>query len=315
MARAEVIVLTNCTNRKREAIPSSLRASSLPPGTYRKTSEVWLSRVGAARQRFPANQLYCGRAVTETLSVGETLGAEVAFVSAGLGIVEQFQQIPAYSLTASLGHPDSVSEHITESYDPRLWWAALAHAQRAGHALARYIDSCDASLVLVAMPSTYLAMVATDLEELGTKVLGTIRLMGPRREEEVPECLRSVWLRYDSRLDNPETGFNGTASDFPHRALRHFATNILQHNRYGSGPSHAEDVEKTLARFEAYLRPRGRTASDQQVICEIARLWKKHGGRRTLILRELRSVRRVACEQSRFRLLADEVEANLNAAS
>jgi hypothetical protein len=292
----------------------SLRARSLPHGDLVTTSEEWVSRLRDAKYQFVASHLYCGRAVTETLEAGQAIGAEVAFLSAGLGIVEQYQKVPSYSLTASPGYPDSVCDRIAGEYDAASWWRALTRAQRVERPLAEFIESRRSLLTLVAMPSGYLRMVAKDLVDLPPKSLRTVRIIGPRRREEIDERLRGNWLPYDARLDNPKTGINGTASDFPHRALRHFVLNVLPKNKGGSSECHADAVDKTLSRFKAYVRPRGQNTSDDDVISAIVSVWKKHRGRRSSILRELRSELSIACEQSRFRKLADKVEAKLNAA-
>jgi hypothetical protein len=279
------------------------------------TSREWVSRLRDTQYQFVADQLYCGRAVTETLEAGEALAADTVFVSAGLGIVPQDQKVPSYSLTTSPGYPDSISDRIEGSCDPASWWQALAKAQGSVRPLAEFIESRSAALVLVAMPASYLAMVAHEFAGLSIKVLKTVRVMGPRRPEEVHASLQPCWLPYDARLDSPRTGVNGTASDFPHRALRHFALRVLPNNMRGTRQSHAEDVERSLSRFKAYVRQRGQSASDEDVLSQILTLWAKHGGRRAGILRELRSRRNIACEQSRFRSLADRVAARLRAAS
>jgi hypothetical protein len=292
----------------------ALRARTLPRGDLVATSEEWVSRLDDAKYQFVASHLYCGRAVTETLQAGEAVGAEVAFLSAGLGIVEQYQQVPSYSLAASPGYPDSVGARITGTYDSAAWWGALAKAQGTGRPLARFIEQRGSRLTLVAMPASYLAMVAQDLADLPAKTLKTVRIIGPRRREEIDSRLQANWLPYDARLDSPKTGMNGTASDFPHRALRHFVLHVLPKYTNGSAEGHAEAVEKALSKFKAYVRPRGQNTSDDDVVSAIVTMWKRHGGRRSSILRELRSELNIACEQSRFRKLADKVEAKLNAA-
>lgn len=291
-----------------------LRARTLPKGDLLATSEEWVSRLEDAKYQFVASHLYCGRAVTETLEAGKSVGGEVAFLSAGLGIIEQYQKVPAYSLTASPGYPDSVSDRITGPYDSASWWKALAKAQRVSRPLTRFIERRRCQLTLLAVPTGYLGMVAADLADLSAKSLRTVRVIGPRRREEVDERLQANWLPYDGRLDSPETGLNGTASDFPHRALRHFVSYVLPKDRGGSCESHAYAVEKALSRFKVYVRPRGQGASDDAVAVAIARVWKKHDGRRSSILRELRSELNIACEQSRFRKLANQVAAKINAA-
>jgi hypothetical protein len=292
----------------------SLRAHTLPRGDLLATSENWVSRLKEAKYQFVASHLYCGRAVTESLEAGQAVGAEVAFLSAGLGIVEQYQRVPAYSLTASPGYLDSVCDRITGPYHPASWWKALAKAQRVDRPLAQFIENRRSLLTLVAMPSSYLGMVAHELADLPPKSLRAVRIIGPRRREEIDQRLWDSWLPYDARLDSPKTGMNGTASDFPHRALRHFVLNVLPNSKGGSRECHADAVEMALSKFKAYVRPRGQSTSDDDVISAIVTVWKKHSGRRSGILRELRSELNIACEQSRFRKLADKVEAKLNAA-
>jgi hypothetical protein len=315
MRIADITLLTNCTSRKRRPAMPALMARALPKGDLIATSEEWVSRLEVAKYQFVASHLYCGRAVTETLKAGESVGAEVAFLSAGLGIVQQYQEVPSYSLVATPGYPDSVCERITGKYDSASWWGALAKAQGIERPLARFIEGRRSLLTLVAMPCSYLGMVAQDLADLPANTLRTVRIIGPRRREEIDARLQDNWLPYDARLDSPDTGLNGTASDFPHRALGHFVSNILPLNTGKSSQCHADAVENALSKFEAYVRPRGQNTSDDDVISAISTVWKKHSGRRASILRELRSELNIACEQSRFRKLADKVEDKLNALS
>jgi hypothetical protein len=314
LRNAEITLLTNCTSRKRRPATESLQARSLPIGDLNVTSREWVSRIEAATQRFVASHLYCGRAISETLQAGKAVDAEIAFLSAGLGIVEQYQKVPGYSLTVSSGYPDSIGGRIDGAFHPASWWEALAKAQGTEAPLSRFIQRRPAKLIVVALPSSYLAMVSQELSGLHEEYLRNLRIIGPRRLEEMPVPLRSCLLPYDGRLDNPESGMNGTGSDFPHRALRHFVSRVLPKNRGGSRASHAESVEAAMSAFTPYRRPRGKSASDDDVKLAIVAVWKKHAGHRANILRELRSVLNVACEQSRFRDLANQVEAEVDAA-
>ena len=119
-------------------------------------------------------------------------------------------------------------------------------------------------------------------------------------------------MPYDARLDNRRLGFSGTHSDFPQRALHHFAHQIVNGNLHESARAHRELVEQSLKKFKPPVRSRGQTASDKDVTAVIRRLWSKHKGRRGAILRELRDKSGVACEQSRFRRLADRYEESRN---
>jgi hypothetical protein len=95
MHHRRVLILTNCTNRKRGRVSRHLSARSLPKANYKVVSTEWANRIEAAPQRYAADELYCGRAVTETLQAAGTLAAEVTFLSAGLGVVLQTEQVPA----------------------------------------------------------------------------------------------------------------------------------------------------------------------------------------------------------------------------
>ena len=142
MAATRVIVLTNCTNRKRALPGELLMARSLPQGKIAPTSQLWVSRLQSAASTYSAEELYCGRSLTETLTAARQIGAEVAFVSAGLGVVRQRQLIPAYSLTTSMGYPDSVASRINESFDPAVWWQALSISQGgSGRPLREFLEA------------------------------------------------------------------------------------------------------------------------------------------------------------------------------
>lgn len=313
-----ILILTNCTSRKR-VVPilraGALLARSIPRGDYAAAADEWNDRIESAPRDYVANQLYCGRAITETLLAADSVKAAVAFISAGLGVVGQYDRLPAYSLTATPGFPDSISCRITDPYHPAKWWTALSNQSVLKNPLASYIENASPSLTLLAMPTGYLSMVSEDLATLPASLRRTLRIIGPRQASDVAVEFRDNLLPYDSRLDDRASGVNGTASDFPHRSLRHFATKILPGNLAGDAQAHASAVTQSLSKFRAYVRPRGDTATDEEVMVMIRKLWEKHNGRRTHILRELRSERNIACEQSRFRILANTVEERLNAAA
>jgi len=303
------LILTNCTNRKRGSVSEELSARSLAKGSYKVVSSEWVRRVEAAPKNTPAQHVYCGRAVTETLQAARAVNAQVAFVSAGLGVVRAEEPIPAYTLTSSGDGADSIRSRVTEPYSPARWWGALMQARRDAHSLARVIDAKRWTLILVALPASYLQMVGEALAELPARQRQTLRIIGPRREEEVPEVLRAQWLPYDDRLDNPQSGFNGTTADFPHRALRHFVAHLPAIRLLQPAGEHRGAVEEWIGTFAPYVRSRGATATDEQVLAVIARLWDRCAGHRARVLRELRDHSGVACEQSRFRRLADRYEA------
>jgi hypothetical protein len=152
---------------------------------------------------------------------------------------------------------------------------------------------------------SYLMLIQAELTTLPRAKRSRLRIIGPRRSGDLPEELSAQWLPYDGRLDNPRSGFNGTASDFPQRALRHFVTHIVPNAPRADVATHSMMVRAALGNDPVYTRPRGRSSSDKEVLSQISKLWMRFHGRRHQILRYLRGTLRIACEQSRFKRLAD----------
>jgi hypothetical protein len=311
MHNRRVLILTNCTNRKRGSIPVPLSAHSLPKATYKAVSDEWAKRLTEAREHYVAEKLYCGRAVTETLRAADALSAEVVFLSAGLGVVPQKEPVPAYNLTSSPGLRDSIGKRINEPYSSARWWRELNNARGKGDALARLIRQREPDLILAALPASYLAMVGEEFATLPDGLRKSLRIIGPRRAEEVPDHMRSYWLPYDWRLDNKKTGYNGTTADFPHRALRHFVTELSDKALGLTVERQQALVQDALSGFKPYVRKQGISVSDEEVLALIEDLWKKHNGNRAHMLSHLRHQTPFACEQSRFRRLANRYEEQL----
>jgi hypothetical protein len=224
--------------------------------------------------------------------------------------VERQETIPPYSLTAVDGNVDSISGRLEAPYSSERWWKALMRARRAQDRLAELIEQHRRKLIIVALPASYLDMVGDDLAALPNALRQRLRIVGPRNLEDVREDLQSQWLPYDARFDSQSlrSGFAGTTSDFPQRALRHFVTHVVESSPTASVDEHRHRVEESLARLKPYVRPRRPRNSDETLLKIIGDLWPQFEGNRSAILRHLRRHLELACEQSRFRRLANEYE-------
>lgn len=67
----------------------------------------------SANERIPAGKLYQGRAFREAELAARALSAEIYILSAGLGLVSQLDDVPAYSLTVANG-----ADNILARLDP-----------------------------------------------------------------------------------------------------------------------------------------------------------------------------------------------------
>lgn len=216
------VVITSCTHRKRASPAPELQARSLPRGNLDAVAKAWHARLNAAEAITPARQLYCGRGFAEAVAAADAMGADLAIVSAGLGVVCDRAAVPSYSMTLSDRSPDGLARIISEKFVPADWWRSLTKSHGASLASV----ACDHSLTIVALPETYLALVAEDLIILDEKELRGVRLIGPRSGERVPSRLCSQLLPYDERFESIRPGTN---ADFAQRCARHFANQSGRH--------------------------------------------------------------------------------------
>lgn len=296
------LVLTNCTSRK-----------SAGPRVEALNADAWASVAGAARQwragvdkvssLSPAASVYQGRSMQEAQSSARNLGAELWFVSAGLGLVHSEKPIPRYDLTLSSG-PGSITRQLRAlGATPPDWWAAITDGNGPG--LAELINRQPDDTVYLALPAPYLALLSQELEAISCSE-DAQRLWiftGAPGRRALPGAIHPRALPYDQRLEL--AGPAGTQSDFPQRCLTHFIGLALQ--RGVSAAAAADAVERALAKQDMPERPNRRTVTDAEAISLIRKHWKDQSGQSSRLLRHLRSGLGVACEERRFRQLYHRV--------
>lgn len=297
------VVIVACSNRKKVGPTHMLRVASLSEGDLAEVVSSWTARVRAARKRVRADTLYCGRSFVEAKTAAAKLGADFYIVSAGLGLVRNDAQIPAYSATVTGGSLDNILGRIksTRGRGASLagWWQALARRSPVGNALNQVVRQ-SSGLILMALPSAYLAMLAGDLVRVHWRSLQRVRIFTRAVPEAFPEKLRPMVMPYDDRFDGPDSKMPGTRADFASRALRHFVDHILDKDPNGDLKAHKRAVVTALRgmrRSPVLVRLR---RSDDQIVNLIRRHWKAADGRSGRMLRILRDDLDIACEQSRF---------------
>jgi len=155
--------------------------------------------------------------------------------------------------------------------------------------------------ILVALPATYLTMVAPQIEELPGAAHRRLRIFTRMPLHSIPVALAPYTMPYDKRFDGIGAPYQGTQGDFAQRALLHFVERILLAEPRGRHETHAEAVDAFLASLRAPPIPNRRRLSDREVIGLIHRHWDTVSGQSSRMLRFLRDDLNVACEQGRFR--------------
>lgn len=298
--------VTACTNRKRHAPDRHLLARSLKRGSLATVTVDWVSRLEAAREVSKAGEFYCGRSFLEATTAAEALGGELFVVSAGLGLVKARTMVPAYSLTVSRGHPDSVLARLPTSVLSTQWW--IETVKNSPYSCRRI--STDIELLVVALPGPYLEMFLPALERWVGAKSRQLRVICRPEQQGIPNSLRSAIIEYDDRLEGDGSPLPGTMADFAARAGHHFVELILRESPRGSATKHREIVDRALANYrvkERVIRPR---MADAEIKRVIAKHWNEVDGRSGRMLRLLRDELDIACEQKRFRDLFRSVATN-----
>jgi hypothetical protein len=307
-----IAIVTSCTTRKRPIAPAvrlghRQLAASLPVRTLAKT---WCETLAQQRTRTPARNLYLGRAFSDSRCVADALGADLFVVSAGLGLVHAAQTIPNYDLTTA-GGPSSIQPALARAGATATdWWAALTAQVGTPHPLAALLQESRHQLLLLALPSSYLELVAADLSLLPADSIDRIRIFtSVAGRTLVPPPLRPSVMPYDDRLE-ALPGYRGTRSDFPQRAMRHFVE-ILQGHQLPLSQA-ARTISNGMAQLTKPVVPARSRFSDTQIAGMLKANWSRHQGSSTRLLRYLRDEALVACEQSRFRSIWLALKADLS---
>ncbi|ANM09216.1 hypothetical protein AMK05_CH00787 [Rhizobium sp. N324] len=294
--------LTACTQRKRFTPSPFLCARNLTGGAFQDVLDAWKGRLAEVESSSRAKDLYCGRSFAEARKAAQIAKADLHIVSAGLGLIHFEQPVPSYDLTVSKGSPDYILGKLNDDKTESDWWSALGGAK----ALHEVFDRTEC-LIIIALPSPYLRMIAPFLSELPESTCKRIRIVGGRDARGLRPILESARLPYDDRLDGPQSFLRGTKSDFASRALRHFAEVVLSKAPLETAETHAKQVELALAAWRPPVTKVGVRVSDTDLKSVLREHWYRAGGRTTKLLRLLRDEMNIACEQKRFARLAAEV--------
>jgi len=253
-----------------------------------------------------ASEIYCGRGFFEINKAAEWLGGEFTILSAGLGLVSSLRRIPAYNLTVSGVSPDNVQKKIGMSrFSACEWWTAVNAVKRGRYPLAQLVRANPASLFVLALSLPYWDLIAQDLRSLSPKALARVRIGGLARDS-VPPWARDAILPYDNKLFNgPDSPLPGTLSDYPQRVCVHYVTRVLPVCGPGEDRRHIRDFMLGMRPPVAVLRQR---LSDEELI-ELMRQGITVGQSSVAkMLRWLRDVQKIACEQGRCAKLLNAVK-------
>lgn len=296
------MIVSPCSNRKKACAEPGLRAAALASGSLNDVAEQWRSSVRTASRPYNAHSLYGGRAFAEAAQAAKSAKVEHYIVSAGLGLIGSEDRIPAYAMTTVGSTDENILRKCPCGTTPADWWKAALNpgslADLVGRAEKR---------VFLALPSVYLEMVRDELLGLPAHSLAKMRIFTGGSEALKGSPLEEYVMPYDARLDGPDSPIPGTKSDFASRALRHF-TELLSRTGDQTLASDKALASSALASMRKPTMPTRVRVSDSDIRRALISAWPEANGNRQKLLRHLRDVLLVSCEQSRFARIARELE-------
>ncbi len=303
-------IILSCTARKRGSDPGypRLRSVGLAPLTDRV--EQWVDLVSASSRRYVASDMYAG----EYWKVGMELASHAALagqvcvsvVSAGLGLVGVYDEVPMYGATLAAGHPDSVLATLSSASPGevrRQWWEELTGAEVLDiHGPRRLVDLEEhgsGAGVIVCLGRSYLDAVATDLTALVERLGDPERVMVFASGAPVAG-LEECWVTVSGRL---RLTLGGSLSSTNLRAAMAVLAEL------STSPPTIDRARSTVARLMATVGELPsfdrRRQSDEMILAWILdHLTEVPHATKTAALRLFRDQGN-ACEQARFGRLFD----------
>jgi len=307
------IIITSCTSRKKDVGDVvSLHAEDVVT-SLECLAQTWLARIDAAQHREPVQSLYQGRAFSEAKLSASAVGAPLYVASAGHGLVNSESSLPSYDLSVVAtpgGQLHLILDRLKKS--PSDWWQALTNSSKQSRSLVSLFAESTAPncIVLLAMPSSYLAMLQEDFALLSDQQITQLRIISSEFGISLlSERLRKMALPYDERLDGCKA-YAGTRTDFAQRALRHFVVELRGHELPID-----EARDQVFSAMHALVKPalpRRERKSDQAIEELISQSWNHHRGSQSALLRWLRDDQLISCEQGRFRSIWQKCKSKIS---
>ncbi|NBZ89640.1 hypothetical protein [Stagnihabitans tardus] len=296
------MIVTGCSRRKKASIDPQLHPANLIAGSVSDVAMQWTALITSAPRTHRATSLYAGRSFTDAVWSAQAARLPHIIVSAGLGLVEAEQEIPAYALTTVGATDENVLSKCPSGTRPSDWWRAAFPDAPLQSMIAQATGR-----VHLALSRTYLEMIFEDLEQLTDTSLRKLRIFTGADETLKGSRFEGNILPYDARLDGPDSPLPGTKSDFSSRALRHFTTLVLGQPEADLANDRAL-VESSLSSMRLPALPKRERRSDEEIRAELIAVWAAMKGNRQRMLRHLRDTLLISCEQSRFARIARELE-------
>ncbi len=152
-------VIIPCSNRKRLRPTPEARAVSLHRATQVDLETAWLQRLDKLERVVTAGDLYSGRGALLGRQSARAVSAPLYIASAGLGLVNSDELVPAYGVTVAGRGDDSIRARVIGRFDLAGWWSAVC-AGPMSSTLEHVLAGVEGRITLLALTKPYAAMLA-----------------------------------------------------------------------------------------------------------------------------------------------------------
>lgn len=292
-------VVAACSGTKRVPVADSLRLRTIPTGAH-QVSEWIQTLEETSVERSPARDVYGGahwQTVANLTEEAQAFGSKTQLwaLSAGLGLIDTSDPIPAYSATFSAG-PDCVGQDLNQRQQ---WWADLSKwrgLSQVGRprSLTELAEQFPHDSILIIGSPSYMAAAAKDLRDAFAAHKQSDRIV-VASSTSIRDCPDIPFLKADARLQavmgGARTSLNARVGRWAVRESR---------GRPLGGADLIRELGRLVAQQPELTRFNRKKLTDREVTDFIRHHSSRQGSSSaTQALRALRNSG-LACEQKRF---------------
>jgi hypothetical protein len=306
----KLTVVSTCTNQKRGSATDDLHLGTFAGRFHRDSAKAWVASLAANQNGLPARELYVGSHWQESIACegsARDLGidAELWVLSAGYGLISSSEITTPYAASFAAG-TDSIQNlnwpaGFTSGQKAREWWNLL-HRYRKREGLSRFafLAKKKTPLLIIVSREYYNAVEPEIIDLISAGVNLMIVSAGLYRNlNSASSVVRPHILPFSDSFKQVDDYLNKTNVSLNARLATWLVRNHSEAVFRG-----VESVVPILKKISDQLPPMERKdvnrMSDDDVLEFIARDYSETLNSATKLLRRLRDIEKMSCEQKRF---------------
>lgn len=318
----EIVIVSTCTNQKKGQVDRDLHLGRWAGQFYREVARKWVDALEAARgPHVAASELYLGSHWQETLACVESsrnagLKPSLCILSAGYGFLMGDEEVVPYAASFA-GGVDSVQNLLwPDEPQPKRraqsWWRTLQKYRNCGGMSLLAGRVAEGVPVLMIMSKEYYAAVEPEVIDLISDGLNVLIVSAGlfRNLSSVSPVVRPHVLPFSDSFKQVEDYLNKTNVSLNARLANWLIrnhSNSLEKGISVIGPK----LKKIAGKLPAMERRDVNPMTDEEVLEYIGRNFSAENNSATKLLRRLRHVEGMSCEQKRFGALFRKYEQSL----